>query len=112
MTSLLVALAFALGIGSGVGLTKVRRRGPVNVVNGMLLPHPSDERWKVLDVKFNCGDRRHPYHTVYMLGDVRVIEGCKADIDNVVITDGRRYREAVVQAQMERKALAAALGDS
>jgi hypothetical protein len=112
VTITLVALAFALGMGSGVAVTKVKRRAPVNVVRGILLPHPTDERWHLTDKRYNCGDRDHHYHAVYELEAVRVVEDCGVDVESVPVPGARRYRDAVIRAQLERKALAAALGES
>jgi hypothetical protein len=112
VTALLIALAFVAGIGSGVGMVNVKRRGPVNVVRGVLLPHPADEHWQKSARLFNCGDYRHELHVVFQLGAVVVVDGCRVGVEGVILRGAKRYGAAVVKAQLERSALAAALGDS
>jgi hypothetical protein len=114
VTLTLVLAAFVAGsaFGWAAPVAFKRRRGPVNIVNGMLLPHPSDERWECIDVSFDCRSELHRYHTVYRLGDVHVIEDCRVHVDKVTIPGAADYRRAVIRAQVERKALAAAIGES
>lgn len=102
------AILLALAVGFGAGRVKLRR-GPVNMVRGMLLPHPGDERWGRHDM---C---HYEYTCVggYSLGHVRA---CPKHgwlfVENNRIPGARRYVLAVSATQVERKTLAAALGES
>lgn len=112
MTTLLIALAFTCGLGGGVALTKVKRRGLINVVNEIMLPNPNDERWEIGPTTntMKCD------HLCFKLGEVEICtERAVVRVGGVEIADGntgRRYHRALLKAQLERKALAAALGDS
>jgi hypothetical protein len=106
MTMLVVASVIAFALGFGAGKVKLRR-GPVNIVGGMLLPHPGDERWRRVNVDYDIGwglgavAVRH--HSVF--NDWRLY----VDGDRVPWAAG--YCKAVYREQQERKALAAALGE-
>jgi hypothetical protein len=101
--ALCIVLGFVLGVGAG----KIRvKRGPVNIVRGMLLPHPGDERWRsepcsystVCDGGLTIGEvRACPRHGTLWIGGRSVL-------------GAGRYVKAVGYSHQERKALAAALG--
>lgn len=108
MTTLLVAVAFAVGLSSGVGLTKVKRRGPVNIVRGILLPNASDERW----VRHTENDIFSRTSHWLRLGDVEV-SPTSLWVDKFAVSGSaaKRYAGAVFDAYQERKALIAAVGE-
>lgn len=103
-----VVVAFVVGLVVGVPLGKVKlRRGPVNIVRGMLFPMPGDERWK-----------RSPCSYDYICEGGNVLGKIRACgkhgllfVDGERVGGGGAYARAVAQGQAERKALAAALDE-
>ncbi len=106
--TLLAMYTAAFLLGFFAGRIKLRR-GPVNVVRGILLPHPGDERWERCQSAF-CPISGHPdHHPAWRIGAVVVAEGCRRvalTIDKSPVK-ARRYVEAVRVAQLERRALEA-----
>lgn len=105
MSALVVAAVLAAFV-AGFGAGKVKwRRGPINVVRGILLPHPSDERWERRDALW-C------YHaTALKIGEVEVCGEHGVHVARHKVAFAGDYKRAVIRAQVERKALKAALDD-
>lgn len=93
-----------------------QRRRP-HVIGKMLLPIAAHEGWKKAGTQ-NClstACRNAAHLNAYQLGGVTVALGCREPlwIDGVPVpgTAARIYAAAVIRAQLERKALAAAQED-
>lgn len=86
-----------------------RRKAPINLINGIILPHPGDDRWSRGQSEF-CPTIRHPnHHPEYRLGAVVVRDGHGITIAGEPLRETgaeyQAYRKAVERELLERKAL-------
>lgn len=102
MISLLLCGVVGFAVGLGASKIKLKRK-PINVVNGILLPNPNDERW----IRGTSQWGSCP-HTCLRLNTIEICtEQYSLRIDSIMVTKAPKYVNAVNQAQLERKALAA-----
>ncbi len=117
---LYAALMWLGGMTTGIGLylmaSNLPGRRHVNIVRGILLPNPSDERWGASEKCGNGGADTCPSDKcfrVLRLGAIAVHHGGLVKIDGVKWR-GRgfeRYARATFRAQAERRALTEATGE-
>ncbi len=101
---LTIVLASVISFFLGFGVTKIKRRLPINIVGTLLLPSPEDDRWR--RTTENVG---FTFESNYLAIETIRVSPDTLWVDRRRITHKRagRYADAVWRLHTERKALEA-----